>query len=98
LSSDSTAVQLVVTKAPVAVKGATITGIHLQMATGPLVITGTNGSAGAVYFVLTSTDVALPLTDWTLIDVDKSDATGSFTVRLPYSASDRGRFYVIESQ
>ena len=63
-----------------------------------MVITGANGLANGVYYVLTSTNAALPVTQWTLFGVSAFDSHGNFTLTLPYSPGDRERFYSIESQ
>jgi len=98
-STDSTAVQLKVTAAPpFPATGTRITAVSFQGATGSLVITGTNGLPNSVYYVLTSTNAALPFTNWTVFGVSTFDAKGNFSLSLPYSPGDRERFYSIESQ
>ncbi|MGO8679024.1 MAG: beta strand repeat-containing protein [Limisphaerales bacterium] len=98
-SADATAVQLAVTAAPpFPTTGTRITAVSFQSATGALVITGANGLANGVYYVLTSTNAALPVTQWTLFGVSAFDSHGNFTLTLPYSPGDRERFYSIESQ
>lgn len=94
-SADSTAVQLVISTIPtLPTKGTTITGASLQAATGGFTITGTNGLPGGVYIVFTSTN----LTTWTPIATNQFNSSGDFSAVLPYSASDTGRYYKIESQ
>ncbi|MGA2864406.1 MAG: hypothetical protein ABSF95_07950 [Verrucomicrobiota bacterium] len=98
-SADSTAVQLVVTAAPpFSTTGTKITAVSFQSATSSLVISGTNGLANSVYYVLTSTNAALSFTNWTVIGVNTFDGRGNFSVSLPYSAGDSARFYAIKSQ
>jgi hypothetical protein len=101
LSQDSTALQLVVTVAPTfPTTPPKITGVSFQPATGTVLITGTgtNGLANSLYFVLTSTNVALPLSSWTVEGANTFDTNGNFSVSVPYSAGDSARFYVIKSQ
>jgi hypothetical protein len=95
MSTDGTEVQLsITTSPPPPTKGPTITGVSLKSTPGSFVITGTNGVANAVYYVLTSTN----LTVWTPIATNTYDSSGNLSATLPYSSSDSGRFYKIESQ
>jgi hypothetical protein len=95
MSTDNTEVQLALSKIPtLPTNGTTITGISLQAATSTLLISGTNGLDGGVYYVLTSTN----LTVWTPIATNTFDGSGHFSATVPYSASDSDRFYKIESQ
>jgi len=50
-----------------------------------LVLSGT-GPANGTYEVLTSTDLALPSTQWTLIATNSIDSSGNFGVTIPVSA------------
>jgi autotransporter-associated beta strand protein len=54
-----------------------ITGITLLGST--VVISGTNGAPGETYFVLTSTNLALALPDWTPLATNIFDGSGDFT-------------------
>ncbi|MGD1087788.1 MAG: polysaccharide lyase family 7 protein [Verrucomicrobiota bacterium] len=45
-----------------------------------LVINGTNGFSGLTYYVLTSTNVALPLNLWTPVATNVLNASGNFTI------------------
>jgi hypothetical protein len=92
-SADGSAVQLVITNAPsFPQKGVTITSTSLQA--GNLILSGTNGLANDVYYVLTSTN----LISWTPIATNTFNSIGDFSVTLPYLSSESGRFYKIESQ
>jgi hypothetical protein len=44
-----------------------------------IVISGTNGQAGDAYYLLASTNVALPLSQWTTVATNVLSANGSFT-------------------
>jgi len=78
-------------------EAAVFTAISVQAGTN-VVLNGTNGLAGGSYVVLTSTNVVLPLGAWVVIATNSFNGSGSFTATVPYSASDRSRFYVIKSQ
>jgi hypothetical protein len=94
------AVQLNVTGVPSPAngKGTSITSVSFQAATSSLVITGTNGLANDVYYILTSTNLALPVVSWTPIATNTFDANGDFNVSLPYSAGSVQQYYSIKSQ
>jgi len=52
-----------------------------------LVFSGTNGQAGGDYYVLTSTNLALPLSKWTNVATNAFSATGTFSVTNAVSGS-----------
>jgi len=92
----NTAIQLVVTAAP-AVTHPTITSVSFQP--GPSVlISGANGTANAGFYVLSSTNVALPLNQWTFLATNAFNNSGNFSVTVPVSAGESQRFYLIQSQ
>jgi hypothetical protein len=98
-SADSTAVQLVITAAPkFPTTGTKITAVSLQPSTSSLLFSGTNGVPNSAYYVLTSTNLLLPITNWTAIATNAFDGNGNFTLTLPYSANGNPAFYVIKSQ
>ena len=49
----------------------------VRLASGSLVISGTNGTAGAIYYVLTTTNLAVPLTNWTILSTNQFGPGGS---------------------
>ena len=44
-----------------------------------LVMTGSNGSPGAPYYVLATTNLALPVADWTVLSTNTFDPLGNFS-------------------
>ena len=44
-----------------------------------LIFSGTNGTAGRLYYVLASPDLALPLSNWTRLATNAFDASGNFS-------------------
>jgi hypothetical protein len=90
-SADGTAVQLVVTNAVFPLKGVTLTSAKLEA--GSIVLTGTNGVANGVYYVLSTTNLALP---WTPIATNAFDGSGNLNASFP-TGSDQ-QFFKIESQ
>jgi fibronectin-binding autotransporter adhesin len=60
-----------------------------------LVISGTNGTANATYYVLGSTNVTLPVAEWTRIATNTFTGTGSFNYTNSLSPSVPQYFYQI---
>ncbi len=63
---------------------------------GNLIFSGTNGTAGATYYVLTSTNVATPLAEWTRVATNVFGAGGSFSVTNAIVPSEPHRFYLLQ--
>ncbi len=74
-----------------------ITSVTLSGAN--LILDGTNGQSGHAYIVLTSTNLALPLSQWTRFATNILNANGSFsiTVTNAVSAELPHRFYILET-
>jgi autotransporter-associated beta strand protein len=66
---------------------------------GNIILTGSGGTGGASYSVVTSTNIASPLSTWTPVGGQSGNfaANGHFTNTIPVNASDRKRFYGIRS-
>jgi len=62
-----------------------------------LVMSGTNGPANGSYFVLTSTNVALPVVSWDLQGIHAFD-NGSFSFTNAVNPSEGRRFFLIQLQ
>jgi autotransporter-associated beta strand protein len=60
-----------------------------------LVFSGTNGTVGATYYVLTSTNLVLPLSSWTPIFTNTFITGGAFSVTNLISPSVPQRFYLL---
>ena len=61
---------------------------------GNIVLRGTNGAIGSLYYVLTSTNIGAPLSSWIYVGTNNFDSSGnfSFTNGAP---TDPQRFYLI---
>jgi autotransporter-associated beta strand protein len=56
----------------------------LSLQPGPdVVLSGSNGTPGGVYYVLGSTNVALPLTNWLVLSTNLFNGNGTFNVTNP---------------
>lgn len=61
-----------------------------------LVLSGTGGPANGTYYVLTSTNVALPLVNWSPILTNSFDLSGNFRFTNAISTSMPQQFYTIK--
>jgi hypothetical protein len=64
-------------------------------ADGNLVFSGTNGPAGAQYRILTTTNVALPLAEWTPVWTNVFAADGSYSYTNTPGANAAGFFLLV---
>jgi autotransporter-associated beta strand protein len=60
-----------------------------------LVFNGGGGQASAEYRVLTSTDLAVPVTNWEPVATNLFDANGNFNFSLPLNPATAHRFYIL---
>jgi hypothetical protein len=65
-----------------------------------LVLNGTNGLASATYYVLTSTNLALPLLQWTTVATNSLGTNGNFTFTIPnvVNPDEAKRFFALQLQ
>ncbi|HEX3716861.1 MAG TPA: leucine-rich repeat protein [Verrucomicrobiae bacterium] len=65
---------------------------------GNLVLDGTNGVAGATYVVLASTNLALPLSQWTPTATNFLGASGNFSITVSNAVDSQfsKRFYILQ--
>ena len=59
-------------------------------------MSGTNGPASGNYYVLTATNVALPLTNWSRIATNQFNASGNFNLTNPIDPATLQKFYRLE--
>jgi autotransporter-associated beta strand protein len=84
---------LVVT--PTVVPVPVITPTSIMRSGGNLIFSGSNGPANGTYYVLTSTNVALPTTNWTSIATNTFSPTGTFSVTNAIG-TNHSQFFIIE--
>jgi hypothetical protein len=70
----------------------------LTIAGGNLTLSGTNGPHSGTYYVLTSTNVAQALTNWTRLSTNQFDASGNFTWTTNTLSSAPPRFFRLQVQ
>lgn len=68
----------------------------IGLVSGNVVLSGTNGTAGLTYSVLTSTNVALPLASWTPLTTNVFGAGGSFGWTNAINPAKPRSFYTIK--
>ena len=61
-----------------------------------VVISGTGGPANATYWVLASTNVALPLTSWTPLLTNQFNVSGNFIFTNAITPAVPLRFYILQ--
>lgn len=70
-----------------------IIGSSVAASGANMIFNGTNGPDGGIYYVLTSTNVALPLSQWTPVATNTFSPTGTFSVTNAIGAGTR--FFII---
>ena len=66
------------------------------LVSGELVLNGSGGITNGTYYVLTSTNVAAPLTDWSHLQTNQFDGGGSFNFTIPINQNSAQRFYLLK--
>src|SRR6185312_7483406 len=67
----------------------------LYVSGGNLILTGGGGASNSGYTLLTTTNLTLPLSAWTVSTTGTLDSGGSFSNSIPVNAQESGRFYQI---
>ncbi|HXF09199.1 MAG TPA: autotransporter-associated beta strand repeat-containing protein, partial [Desulfuromonadaceae bacterium] len=80
---------VVVSLAPPKFAGISVTGTNLT-------IIATNGSAGANVYLLQSTNIALPLSQWITNTILTLDGSGNVTTNLSGVATNKQTFYILK--
>jgi hypothetical protein len=70
----------------------------LSLSGANLSISGTNGFANRPYYLLASTNVALPLASWARIATNIFDSAGNFSATTSIIPGVPARFYAIQTQ
>ena len=60
------------------------------------VFAGTNGLNNGTFYVLTTTNLTLPRSNWTRISTNVFDGSGNFNFTNPITASNRQSFYILQ--
>ena len=68
----------------------------LTLSLADLIVSGTNGVPNWSYYLLASTNVALPLTNWTPVATGLFDGTGNFRLTNSLDLNVSQRFYLLQ--
>ncbi len=73
---------------------------RLNIASSPLTLSGSNGLASATYIVLTSTNLALPASQWSSVATNFLGTNGAFTFAIPSlgNPGETERFFALRLQ
>jgi hypothetical protein len=63
---------------------------------GNFVLIGTGGSSNGTYFVLTSTNIGLPLSNWTRLFTNQFDGSGNFNFTNVPGTNTPQAFYLLQ--
>ena len=63
---------------------------------GNFIFSGTGGFDGGTYYVLTSTNLLTPFSQWTPVATNSFDGSGAFSVTDKLTTDDLQQFYIIE--
>jgi autotransporter-associated beta strand protein len=70
----------------------------VSLAQGGLVLQGGEGAAGANFYLLGTTNLAAPLTNWTRLLTNQFDGSGNFNFTNPMPANAAPGFYLLQLQ
>ncbi len=68
----------------------------VSLSGGRFVLSGLGGGAGGSYHVLSSTDITLPLTNWTSLGSSAFDGTGHFNFTNAITPGTPRQFYILQ--
>ncbi len=69
---------------------------NITVANGNVVLNGSGGPTNGAYYVLSSTNVALPLSAWTRIATNQFNSAGSFSCTNPIAPGRPQQFYLLQ--
>jgi hypothetical protein len=61
-----------------------------------LILSGTNGAASGLYYVRSSTNLALPRTNWTVLATNVFDGVGNFSFTNAINPAEQKKFYRLQ--
>jgi hypothetical protein len=63
---------------------------------GSLIFSGSGGMADGTYYVLASTNIATPLTNWAILSTQSFGASGNFTITNTMNSNNTQCFYLLK--
>jgi poly(beta-D-mannuronate) lyase len=73
-----------------------IGSIGIAAGGGSVILQGSNGLPNGAYYILGSTNVALPLSNWTILATNVFDSSGQFNWTNAIDPSATGQFYLLQ--
>ena len=70
----------------------------VQVINGSIIISGSNGPDNGTCYVLTSTDLTLPLSQWTPISTNSFLSNGQISITIPITPGMPQQFYLLQAQ
>lgn len=70
--------------------------INVAASAGNLTLSGTGGTAGGTYYVIGTTNLTLPVAQWTVLSTNSFDGSGNFNVNVPVTATKPAQFLRIK--
>ena len=67
-----------------------------QVINGNFIFSGTNGAGGSTYYVLASTNLMLPLSQWTSVSTNSFLGNGQFSITNPIIPGTPQEFYLLQ--
>jgi autotransporter-associated beta strand protein len=69
----------------------------VSLAGSNIIISGTNGAAGSPCYLLSSTNLALPLAQWTPVSTNAFDGSGNFSITNAIAPGSPQQFYIVNT-
>ncbi len=69
---------------------------NVQISNGNIILSGSNGPDSGTYYLLSSTNVMLPLSQWTSILTNTFLSNGQFSISNPITAGTPQQFYLLQ--
>jgi autotransporter-associated beta strand protein len=69
---------------------------NISMGGGSLILSGTGGISNGTYYLLTATNIAQPLTNWTRLLTNQFDANGNFNLTNTLNPGSPQSFYLLQ--
>jgi fibronectin-binding autotransporter adhesin len=66
---------------------------NIVVSGGNIIVSGSGGSAGGTFYVLTTTNLLTPLTNWVVLSTNSYNNGGYFSVTNPVTVGTPARFY-----
>ena len=69
---------------------------NISISAGGLSLSGSGGVAGANFYLLDTTNLVTPLTNWTILSTNQFDTNGNFNFTNTVNTNSPQSFYLLE--